>query len=71
MSNQSRTYQLIEERLDEPLDTRVLDARARGESWGQIARELDYDTHVPVTDATVRNWFNDADKARLTKTSAA
>lgn len=67
MSKQTRTYLLIEERLGRPLDKRVLKARAAGQSWNQIARELDYDTHVPVTAASVANWFDDADKARIAK----
>jgi len=45
-------------------------ARAAGQSWNQIARELDYDTHVPVTSASVTNWFDAEDKARIAKASA-
>jgi len=68
MSNRSRTYLLIEERLGRPLDKRVIKARGQGQSWNQIARELDYDTHVPVTAESVRGWFDDADKAWIAKT---
>jgi len=71
MSNRSRTYLLIEERLGRPLDKRVMKARAAGQSWNQIARELDYDTHVPVTSASVANWFDAEDKARIAKASAS
>jgi hypothetical protein len=67
MSNRSRTYLLLEERLGRQLDKRVMKARAAGQSWNQIARELDYDTHVPVTAETVRLWFDDADKARIAR----
>lgn len=71
MSNRSRTYQLLEERLNRPLDKLVLKARSRRQSWDQIARQLDRDTGVPVTAQTVRNWFDAADKARQAKTTAA
>lgn len=67
MSNRTPTYLLLEERLGRPLDKRVIKARAAGQSWNQIAREIDYDTHVPVTAESLRLWFGEADKARIAK----
>jgi len=77
MSNRSRTYLLIEERLDTPLDRVVM--RARGTeprpktSWNQIAHALHEKTGVLVTSETLRIWFIDLDARRIAKstTSAA
>lgn len=51
------TYLLLEERLGRPLDKQVIKARSRGQSWNQIARELDRATGVAVTAEWLRIWF--------------
>jgi len=53
------TYLLLEERLGRPLDKQVMKARNRGQSWNQIARELDRATDVAVTAEWLRIWFID------------
>lgn len=57
MTNPSRTYLLIEDRLGEPLLDFVLALRARKTSWAAIAREIDKRTDVAITPETLRIWF--------------
>lgn len=63
MSTTSRTYLLIEERLDSTLADFVDRARASGDSWNTIARNLLAATSVSVTSETLRMWFPNAAKA--------
>lgn len=57
MTNPSRTYLLIEERLGESLSDYIAGNRERGLSWNAIARELHDRTKVGVTSETLRIWF--------------
>lgn len=63
MTNPSRTYLLLEERLGEPLAGYVEASRAGGLSWNAIARDLHERTKVGVTSETLRIWFFDSAKA--------
>lgn len=68
MSNRSRTYLLVEERLGRPLERHVMKLRGnqpRGStSWEHIARQLHDATGVAVTSETLRIWFYDAEQKR-------
>jgi len=55
--DQTRSYQLIEARLSEPLAQYVTASRNSGASWEAIARVLDNTTGVPIRGQTLRNWF--------------
>lgn len=55
----SRTYLLIEERLNGALLDYVTAARDAGKSWHIIAVELHVATNVTVTSETLRIWFHD------------
>ena len=75
MTNRSRTYLLIEERLGTPLDRLVM--RARGTeprpktSWSQIALLLHQKTGVYVSNETLRIWFIELEARRIVKTTSA
>jgi hypothetical protein len=77
MTNRSRTYLLIEERLGTPLDRLVMKARGTEPrpktSWSQIALLLHQKTGVYVSNETLRIWFIELEARRLAKstTSAA
>jgi hypothetical protein len=60
---QTRSYQLIEARLGQPLAEHVASRRETGVSWEQIARELDKTTGVPISGQAVRTWFGSKTKA--------
>lgn len=59
MSNRTRTYLLIEERLGRSLGRYVAAARRNDKSWNAIAREIHEKTQVAVTSETLRTWFYD------------
>ena len=75
MTNRSRTYLLIEERLGTPLDRLVM--RARGTeprpktSWSQIALLLHQKTGVYVSNETLRIWFIELEARRIVKSTSA
>ena len=75
MSNKSRTYLLIEERLGTPLERLVM--RARGTeprpktSWSQIALLLHQKTGVYVSNETLRIWFIELEARRIAKSTTA
>lgn len=75
MSNRTRTYLLIEERLGRPLARYVSNARgaeARPKtSWHQIALSIHSATGVAVTSETLRTWFAEAERERISKARAA
>jgi len=58
MSQPSPLYQLIEDRLGEPLAEHVA-ARRATESWRAIADDLSERTKVKVSWETLRLWFAD------------
>lgn len=55
----SRTYQLLEAKLGEPLAAFVLGLRTDERSWYYIARKLRERTDVSISYETVRGWFAD------------
>jgi hypothetical protein len=57
MSNQSRTAQLIEARLGEPLEEYVRRLRAEGASWHAVSLDLAGRTEVAITPETARIWW--------------
>lgn len=57
MSNPSRTYLLLQDRLGSDLQEHVSGLRQSGESWHAIANELGNRTDVLVTPETLRLWF--------------
>lgn len=57
MTNPSRTYLLVEERLGSDLRKHVAKLRRAGESWNSIAHDLSDRTEVVITDETLRIWF--------------
>lgn len=57
MSNVSRTYLLIQERLGSDLAEFATEARRNGGSWHSIAFDLSNRTGVLVTPQTLGNWF--------------
>lgn len=71
MSNQTRTYLLIEERLDKSLKKHVTAARRKQMSWNAIARDLHTLTGVGVTSETLRTWFYGIDKPATPAASIA
>lgn len=62
MNNPTRTYLLIEERLDTDLLGFVERKRIDGASWNRIAVELNELTKVLVTSETLRIWFCQQDE---------
>lgn len=57
MSNPSRTSQLIEERLGQPLIPYVEQLRKGGASWHAVSLDLASRTEVAVTPETARIWW--------------
>lgn len=57
MSNVTRTYLLIEERLGSDLAEYAANARRNGDSWHAVAHDLSNRTGVLVTPQTLSNWF--------------
>lgn len=57
MSSTSRTYQLIEERLDGTLADYVRERRPAQATWRQLAAEIEEKTGVNVSYETLRSWF--------------
>lgn len=62
MSNKTRAYLLIEDRLGSDLAEHVTTGRANGKSWGAIALDLYDQTKVHVTSETLRLWFFASDR---------
>lgn len=70
MSNRTRTYLLVEERLGKSLSRYVSAARRNKKSWNAIAREINEQTQVAVTSETLRLWFFDMKKDATEPTEA-
>ena len=62
MSSTSRTYQLIEERLDGTLADYIRDRRPPQATWRQLAADIQEKTGVNVSYETLRTWFGDAER---------
>lgn len=58
MSNPSRTFQLIETKLDRPLAEHVRALRQGGSSWHSVSLALAAETGVAVTPETIRIWLS-------------
>jgi hypothetical protein len=61
VSTPSRTYQLIEERLDGTLAEFVRNRRQPSTSWRNLAAEIHTLTGVDVSYETLRSWFAESD----------
>lgn len=74
MSNRTRTYLLVEERLGRPLARHVMKLRGTelraATSWDQIAHQLATDTGINVTSETLRLWFFDDEQKRKARAEA-
>lgn len=66
MSNPSRTYLLLQDRLGSDLEKHVSELRQGGESWHAIANDLGNRTSVLVTPETLRLWFGAMPKGART-----
>lgn len=71
MSSTSRTYQLIEERLDGTLADYIRNRRPPQATWRQLAAEIHDLTGVDVSYETLRTWFSERDAERTESGSAA
>lgn len=71
MSNPSRTYQLVEERLGQPLTPYVQHLRAGGASWHSVSLDLANRTEVGITPETARLWWAHLDGMERGKAGAA
>lgn len=58
MTQPSRLYRFIEERLGRPLSDLIAERRAT-QSWSEIADAITAETGVEVHSETLRNWFKD------------
>lgn len=64
MSSTSRTYQLIEERLDgTTLADYIRSRRPAPATWRQLAAEIKEKTGVNVSYETLRSWFGESGSA--------
>lgn len=64
MAKPTRTYLLLEARLERPLADYVTERREAGDSWNVIAYELAKATDVMVTAQTLTNWFPELQRER-------
>lgn len=62
MTRPSPTYQLIEQKLGEPLDQFVAKRRP-GTAWRLIAMEIYERTDIDITYESLRTWFTDPERA--------
>lgn len=62
MSSTSRTYQLIEARLDGTLADYIRDRRPPQATWRQLAADIEEKTGVDVSYETLRSWFADREQ---------
>lgn len=57
MTQRTRTFQLVEERLGRDLADHVRTLRDDGASWVTVCHELADETGVRLTPETIRVWF--------------
>ncbi len=65
MSQKTRSYLLVEERLNRPLDEYVAEMRADKASWVTICHDIAKLTDVRLTPETLRVWFSGHDMAEV------
>lgn len=53
---------LFAEVKGQPLGDWIAGQRAAGKSWRAIARDLDNEIGVDLTDVTLINWYGDSDR---------
>lgn len=58
MTQPSRLYRFIEERLGRPLPDFIAERRAT-QSWAEITEAITAETGIELHSETLRNWFKD------------